>query len=150
MNMHSGHVQSAGPQSVQGKGMQLALVLGVALFAAGCGKKEGPQPAANTPSAPQNPAQPATPNAAPPPAAPVTPPPPTADTAAGAKADADLPVLQQLNRAVMGFRMQYHRNPASVEELASSAGIQVPPPPPGKKYAFNKRGLVDLVDISAK
>ncbi len=147
MKRHSGHARFAGPGSTGRLGVPLALILGVALFAAGCGKKESPKPEANTPSASPNPAQPTTPNAAPPPVAPA---PAPADTAAGAKADADLPVLQQLNRAVIGFRMQYHRNPASVEELATTAGIQLPPPPAGKKYAFNKRGLIDLVDISAK
>jgi len=146
MKMHSGHVQFAGPQSVCCKGLQLALVLGVALFAAGCGRKESPKPEANTPSASPSPAQPTTPTAPPP----VAPAPAPVDTAAGAKTDNDVPVLQQLNRAVMGFRMQYHRNPASVEELATTAGISLPPPPPGKKYAFNHRGLIDLVDISAK
>jgi len=128
----------------------MALVLVVGLLAAGCGKKASPKPAATPPPAPQNLAQPTSPNANPPPAAPVTPPPPPVNAATAAKSDAELSTLQQLNRALMGYRMQYHRNPATVEELASAVGISLPPPPSGKKYAFNNRGLVDLVDISAK
>jgi hypothetical protein len=55
-----------------------------------------------------------------------------------------------LNRSVLQYRMQNHRNPTSVEELAAFAGVQVPPPPAGKKYVFNSRGLIVLVDNSTK
>jgi hypothetical protein len=58
--------------------------------------------------------------------------------------------LQKLNRAVISFRMQKQRHPGTVEELATFAGIQLPAPPPGKKYAFNSRGLVVLVDNKTK
>ena len=63
-------------------------------------------------------------------------------------ADSDLSVIQQLNRAAIGFRMQNRRFPSTVEELAVFANIQLPTPPPGKKYAFDKRGFVVLVDKS--
>jgi hypothetical protein len=46
--------------------------------------------------------------------------------------------------------MQNHRNPGSVEEASSVTGIQLPPPPAGKKYSLNGKGFVVLVDNSAK
>ena len=123
------------------------------MFAAGCGKKESPAPAATaatTPDAAQPTNQLATQVATTPPAAPATPRPAPVNLTATANGDGDLSALQQLNRAVIGFRMQHQRNPSSVEEAAAAAGIQLPPPPPGKKYAFNNRGLVALVDSSTK
>ena len=157
MKAFSGSVRLVWRQSMRGKPLPLALVLGVVIvgiFAAGCGKKENPAPVAtsiatNATDATQQ-IPPTTQNAIPPATAPANPGPPQINLAASANADSDLSVLQQLNRAVIGFRMQNHRNPSSVEEAASAAGIQLPAPPPGKKYAFNNRGLVALVDISAK
>jgi hypothetical protein len=137
MKKFTGHVPFDWPQTTRDKGLQLALVLGVVMLVAGCGKKESPKPATATPPTPPS-------------AAPVTPMPPPVNPGAAASADADLTVLQQLNRAVINFRMQKNRNPSSVEEVASAAGIQLPAPPPGKKYAFNGRGMVVLVDNSTK
>jgi len=153
-------VPDARPQFVCGKGLQLVLVLSVALFAAGCGKKESPKPVTNAPAAPDT-TQPATPtatttpttttptptapNANTPPPTPSQPPPPP-PPAVAQSSDANLPILQQLNRAMFRFQMANHRSPASVEELAAAAGIQLPPPPPGKKYAINGRKMVVLMD----
>jgi hypothetical protein len=131
------HVPLAGLRTMGGKGLQLALIFGLALFAAGCGKKETPPPATNTPPAPQS-------------AAPLTPVPSQTNPVAVPGADADLTVIQRLNQAAIGFRMQKQRYPGTVEELAAFAGIQLPAPPPGKKYAFSGRGLVILVDNSTK
>jgi hypothetical protein len=151
MKTFSDSVRLVWQQSTRGRVLPLALALGVAMFAAGCGKKESPAPAAintvtNTPDA----AQPTTQTAVTPHVVPANPGPAQINLAASANAEPEVPALQQLNRAVVGFRMQYHRNPNSVEEVAAAAGIQLPAPPPGKKYAFNSRGLVALVDSSAK
>jgi hypothetical protein len=126
------------------KGLYLALIWGVAMFATGCGKKESAAPSATT-AAPEQTATQET--------AAATAPSHPADTpspAAMAAANNGMPVLQQLNRAVLQYKIQNHRNPTSVEEVAAFAGIQVPPPPPGKKYVFNGRGLIVLVDDSTK
>jgi hypothetical protein len=111
----------------------LALVLGTGMLATGCGKKETPAPAV-TPGTTTNQQGMA----------------PQVQVEAAANAESNLPIIQQLNRAALRYRMQNHRNPATVEELASAAGIQLPPPPAGKKYGFNSKGLVGLVDNPTK
>jgi hypothetical protein len=151
MKTFSGPVRFVWRQSRHGVVFPLALVVGVAIFASGCSKKESPAPAAiNTVTNTPDPAQPTTQNAVTPRAAPANPGPAQINLAASANAEPEVPALQQLNRAVVGFRMQYHRSPNSVEEVASASGIQLPAPPPGKKYAFNSRGFVALVESSAK
>lgn len=54
--------------------------------------------------------------------------------------------LQMLNRAVLGWKMKNHRRPQSFEEFASTAGVQIPPPPAGKKYALDSKGFIILVN----
>jgi hypothetical protein len=44
--------------------------------------------------------------------------------------------------------MQNHRVPANFAEFAASAGIQIPPPPAGKKYILNSHGLISLVNAN--
>jgi hypothetical protein len=132
--------------------LYLALIFGVAMFAAGCGKKESAAPSASAAASEnttQQTTQDATPAAAPATASGNAGYTPISATAA-AKANNGAPVLQQLNRSVLQYKMQNRRNPTSVEELAAFAGVQVPSPPPGKKYAFNGRGFVVLVDNSTK
>jgi len=134
------------------KALPVALIL--AAVVAGCGKKESATAATagtnNVPESTQAAApstgQPA-PNANPAPSAAK---PPEIGVTVGPSTDSGLSSVQQLNRALLRFRMQNHRMPSSVEELASASGIQLPPPPPGKKYAFTGRGFVALVDNTAK
>ena len=122
------------------------LVLGAAMMAAGCGRKD--DAGAPPPSAPTTATQEIT--TATEPGNPVGGPPlPTVAPVTAAPTNG-LSFLQQLNRATLPFTMQNHRNPATVEELAAYAGVQLPSPPAGKKYAFNGRGLVVLVDASTK
>jgi len=141
MKTFSGSVRIVWPRLTHQKGLHLALILGVAMFATGCGKKESAAPSATTAAPEQTATQETAAATAPSPPAYVPPTP-----AATAAANSGLPVLQQLNRSVIQYRIQNHRNPTSVEEVAAFAGVQVPPPPAGKKYAFNNRGLVVLVD----
>jgi hypothetical protein len=145
MKMFSGSVRIVWHQLTHQKGLYLALILGVAMFATGCGKKESAAPSATT-AVPQQTATQETAAAAAPSHGGYIPPAP----AATAAANAGLPVLQQLNRSVIQYRMQNHRNPTSVEEVAAFAGVQVPSPPAGKKYVFNGRGLIVLVDNPTK
>lgn len=144
MKTFSGSVRIVWHQLTRRKGLYLALIGGVAMFATGCGKKESAAPSATT-AAPQQTATQETAAATAASHQGYIPPAP----AAMAAADKGMPVLQQLNRSVIQYRIQNHRNPTSVEELAAS-GVQVPPPPPGKKYVFNNRGLIVLVDNSTK
>jgi hypothetical protein len=111
----------------------IALVLGATMWVTGCGKKESPTPTGT--QATTNNQQGV---------------PPQVKVEVSANAEGNLPIMQQLNRAMFRYQMQNHRNPASVEELASAAGIQLPAPPPGKKYAFDSRGIVVLIDNPAK
>jgi hypothetical protein len=55
-------------------------------------------------------------------------------------------MLQGLNRALMGWMIRNHRHPSTFEEFASSANMQIPDPPAGKKYALSARGFVVLVN----
>ena len=61
-------------------------------------------------------------------------------------ANSRLTPLQVLNRALFGWEVKNHRPPQTFEEFASSAGIQIPAPPAGKKYAFSPRGFIVLVN----
>ena len=145
MKTFSGSVRIVWHQLTHRKGLYLALIWGVAMFATGCGKKESAAPSGTTAAPQQTATQETAAATAPSPPAYIPPTP-----AATAAANNGTLVFQQLNRYVLQYRMQNHRNPASVEELAAFAGVQVPPPPPGKKYAFNNRGFIVLVDNSTK
>jgi len=57
-----------------------------------------------------------------------------------------MPNLQPLNQALLAWRIQNRRVPASFAEFAASAGINIPAPPPGKKYIINSHGLISLVN----
>jgi len=143
--MKTGSVRIVWHQLTHQKGLYLALIWGVAMFATGCGKKESAAPSATTAAPEQTATQETAATTAP--SQPVHTP---VSATAAANADSGLTVLQQLNRSVLQYRIQNHRYPTSVEEVAAFAGVQVPPPPPGKKYVFNGRGLIVLVDDSTK
>lgn len=107
------------------------------MFAAGCGKKNQ---SSETP-APPPPVAAAQP-------APATPPPTVANSepVAAASPTNGLPDLHPLNRALLDWIYQNNRRPASFEEFAASANIQIPPPPPGKKYIVDSRGIIILIN----
>ena len=145
METFSGSIRSAGCQTTPRRVSYLVLVLGAAMFIAGCGRKTEPLPVSPTPPPPQanqdavppvspGPAQ----NPQPAPGAPAT-------NAATAPAD-----LQSLNQQLIRWVVQNHQRPKSFEDFVARANIQVPPPPAGKKYVIDKRGFVALVDSSTK
>ena len=121
MKTFSGFDRCAGRQSTQWVVFCLALVLGVAIFAAGCGKGKSAGPAAGANSQTALSEQ-------------VT-------NAAGEPVD-----LRQLNRQFIIYEMQNQRHFKTVEEFEAASNIQFPQPPPGKKYSINKRGYIDLVN----
>lgn len=56
------------------------------------------------------------------------------------------PDLHQLDRAMLRWLVANQRRPSSFAEFAASAGVAIPPPPPGKKYALNQGLHVILVN----
>jgi hypothetical protein len=113
-------------------------------IAVGCSKSNSPAPAA-PPAAANSPAVSATSAPAPAPT-PVA----TAQPAPAANATNSLSSLQVLNRTLLGWMIRNRRHPKDFQEFASTANIQIPAPPPGKKYALNGRGFIVLVDNSTQ
>jgi len=145
MKTFSGFTRFPGCQSTQVGAFHLALILGAAMFAAGCGKGKSAGPAANaTPPTQTNQAAaaPASPGSAD-----NSPPTPTAPAA---NADAAAPNMQELNRALIRYVIRNHLRPKTFEEFAANANIQIPPPPAGKKYILNQKGYIVLVDSSTR
>lgn len=117
----------------------LALALAIPLLATGCSKKNDTS-ATNVPAPPPPDASTA--------AAPATPAPAATSTLSSNTATNALPDLRPLNQALLGWIIQNRRHPANFEEFAASANIQIPPPPAGKKYILNGRGLISLVNAN--
>lgn len=55
------------------------------------------------------------------------------------------PDLRALNRALLRWRMANQRKPSTFEEFAATAGVTIPPPPPGERYALAANGHITLV-----
>lgn len=143
MKMFSGFARCARRQLAQAVVVCLALVLGAAIIAAGCGKKsEKPSSSAAPPlQTTQDTPQPAAPGpAVNSQSVPVAP----AATAAGATNAA--PDLPELRRALARWLVRNRRPPANFEDFAATAGVVIPPPPPGKKYFLTKDMHIELVD----
>jgi len=116
----------------------LFLALLAAALAAGCDKKE-PPPAAN-PNLVDQPSNAPAQNVAPGPLP--TPAKPEVIAADTANTDATLAQLtRELRRTMIGRKLS-----GSFEEFVAIRNLQVPPPPPGKKYAISKQWRVVLVD----
>jgi hypothetical protein len=113
----------------------VAVALALPLLFGGCSKKTD-APASNLPATPQA--------AAPTSAAPT--PPIVASMPAPATATNAAPDLRAINRALIIWSVHHRRQPSSFEEFAASAGFQIPPPPPGKKYVIDSNGLISLVN----
>jgi hypothetical protein len=116
----------------------LAVIVTAALFSAGCDKgksnAEAPAPlsVADTNQSP----------AAAPTSAPEYESPPVV-IAASPEGGAD---LKQLNHAYIGWIVQNRRRPKSFDEYVSLSGVQIPPPPAGRKYVIDKYGFINLVN----
>jgi hypothetical protein len=54
--------------------------------------------------------------------------------------------LAELNRTLIRWIVRNRRAPGNFQEFASSAGITVPPPPPGKKYIIAPNMHIQLVN----
>jgi hypothetical protein len=143
MKMFSGSARSAGCKLAQTGISCLALVVGAAMFAAGCGKKsEKPLSSAAPPlQTTQDTSQPAAPgsavNSQPVPVA-------LATNAPGVTNAA--PDFAELRRALARWLVRNRRPPANFEDFAATAGVVIPPPPAGKKYVITKDMHIQLVD----
>ena len=93
-----------------------SLVAAIAICVVGCKKKEEPAP------------------------------PSTQAEAAPKVANATTPAGEQvdLNREVRRWILANRRPPKNFEEFASSSGVNIPPPPTGKKYVLDKSMHVTL------
>lgn len=119
-----------------------SVCLAVALaMGAGCGKSNTPAPVT---SAPPPPADTTHVSATPSPQT-------SADAQPVAASNADVPksVMQAMNRALIAWIRANGHRPNTFQEFASSTSFQIPTPPPGKKYGFNGRGFIVLVDGSS-
>lgn len=115
----------------------LALILAVA-GTSGCSKKKD---SASTP--PPQTASTTETNQAP---APTAPPPAQAGAAAPAVQANGQPDLAEINRAMIRWIVGHRRAPSSFQEFAATAGVTIPPPPPGKKYVLAPNKRVQLAD----
>jgi len=144
MKTFSGFARFTGCQSTQPGVFCLALVLGAAMFAAGCGKSKPSTPVSPAPAATNttNNTQPAETNQV----SAYTPPEPPAGPATPNVAPNAAPDLGELDRAMLRWLVSHHRRPANFEEFAATAGVVIPPPPAGKKYVIAKNMHIQLVD----
>jgi len=141
--MFSGSAQFAGCQLTQAGAFCLALILGAAVFTAGCGKKsEKPSSSAPPPvQTTQDVSQPAAPSSA----VNSQPVPVVLATNAAAATNA-APDLTGMRRALGKWLVRNRRVPANFEDFAATAGVVIPPPPAGKKYVITKDMHIQLVD----
>jgi hypothetical protein len=124
-------------QRMAGFGL-VALMVATALLTNGCGKGKSStaQALAQSPVADTNQAPAVIQQALPPASAPVV-------VAVSPDGGAD---LKQLNHAYIDWVMQNRRRPTSFEEFVKLSGIQVPPPPAGKKYVIDGHGFINYVN----
>lgn len=117
-----------------------ALLCATTVFAAGCNRKnQSSEPPVATPPPQAQAAQPATANQ------PVT----MNSAPMAANTNDAMPDLRPLNQALLRWIVQNRRRPSSFEDFAASANTQIPPPPPGKKYILNSRGLISLANLGS-
>lgn len=114
-----------------------ALTLLVLAMAGGCAKKT---PTATAPPPPVAQAQDQTA----PVASQTVAPQPGQPTSPLVQADGQ-PDLGELNRTLIRWIVRNRRQPANFGDFAASAGVAIPPPPPGKQYVIGKNMHIQLV-----
>jgi hypothetical protein len=70
--------------------------------------------------------------------------PPTVQSAPTVRANGE-PDLAELNRSLLRWMMRNHRRPQTFEDFAATAGVTIPPAPPGKKYVIASDMHIKLV-----
>jgi hypothetical protein len=113
----------------------VALVLAVASFA-GCSRKSSDASKTDSAQMVQNLNQ-----------ASVQPPQPEPASATPTVAQpGDQVSLAEINHAARFWMFRNRRRPTDWDDFAAHAGVTIPPPPPGKKYALSRDMRVTLVD----
>ena len=102
--------------------LPLSLALAIPIFASGCKKPEAPVSSAITTNSTPGAATQAPPN-------------PAMQAAVPGVAPGE---TVNLDREVRKWILRNRRPPSSFEEFASSAGVDIPPAPAGKKYVLDK------------
>ena len=117
-----------------------AIMLASTLFVSGCSRKSSDT--ANSQAIAQTNQVIETANAAPP-----AQPTPAAMSTATSIVQADGQAnMAELDRVARMWMFRNRRRPTSWEDFAANAGVQIPPPPLGKKYVLSKDMRVTLVD----
>jgi hypothetical protein len=154
MKLNSSPAQTASRTNAGGRAWcGPGCLLAVALFSAGCHKADDtaaappPAPAAATPSTNQDgqaaaPAAVVNNQAHVPMGGPVA---PDVDAPPTVKPGGE-PDLHALDQAMLGWLVANRRRPSSFQEFAATAGVAIPPPPPGKMYAISSTMHVILID----
>jgi len=117
-----------------------AVLFASSLLVGGCSRKSSDAANSQANVETSQDVQTVNPAAAPAPPAPLGP-----EVAPVAQADGQ-PDLAALDRVARLWMFRNHRRPTSWEDFAANAGVQIPPPPPGKKYALSRDMRVTLVD----
>jgi hypothetical protein len=131
----------ATPQGSRARTINMLLVLGTMglfLTASGCSKK--------APAAAASPSEDAQAQAQPAPVQPLPAQPQPAPQQSALVLPNGQPDLAGLDRAMVRWLVGRRRPPANFEEFAATAGVAIPPPPPGKKYMIRKDMHIVLVD----
>lgn len=118
------------------------LLSGLLLVSASCSKKEAPASVAVSPPAETNVNNASVPNGAPSSPANTAPgprPTPAAPVILTSTNDVLAQLTRELHRAMIGRKLS-----GSFEEFVAISHVQVPPPPPGKKYVISKKWRVVL------
>lgn len=69
-----------------------------------------------------------------------------AKMSAPAAAGSAQPDLAALDHGLLQWIFQNKRTPTNFDDFAATAGVTIPPPPPGQKYTITKNMRVELVD----
>jgi hypothetical protein len=56
------------------------------------------------------------------------------------------PDMAEINRVARKWILRNNRRPTGWDDFVANAGVQIPPPPPGKKYLLSRSMHVSLID----
>jgi hypothetical protein len=116
------------------------IMISIALFVSGCTRKSSDAANAQFITQTSQDVENSNPAAAPAPQAQAA-----SEAASVVQADGQ-PDMAALNRVARLWMIRNRRRPTSWDDFAANAGVQIPLPPSGKKYALSRDMRVTLVD----